>query len=116
MRYNGLSLRHGLLCAQVTMSPRPAVLKTDYPMRIAILSERSEPKDLSSPAARLPGPSVLVFLSSNVQPTLVPRIRRSPVRGFWSLLLHGSRITDHGSPFCISFTINTCETPRNCSF
>ena len=33
------------------MLARPAVPKTDYPMRIVILSERSEPKDPSSPAA-----------------------------------------------------------------
>ncbi len=35
------------------MPPRPAVLKTDYPRRIVILSKRSEPRDLSSPAARV---------------------------------------------------------------
>ncbi len=40
----------------------------------------------------------------------VPRIGRRPARGFWSLLLDGSRISDNRSPFCISF-INTCETP-----
>jgi hypothetical protein len=50
------------------MLPRPAVLKTDYPMRTVILSERSEPKDLSSPAARVLTPaaclsSTLPFVS-----------------------------------------------------
>jgi hypothetical protein len=43
----------------ISRRPPPAVLKTDYPMRIVILpapfltgSKRSEPKDLSSPTAR----------------------------------------------------------------
>jgi hypothetical protein len=36
----------------ISRRPPPAVLKTDYQMRIVILSKRSEPKDLSSPTAR----------------------------------------------------------------
>ena len=100
------------------MPPRPPVLKTDYPRRIVILSKRSEPmehsdlvgKELSSPAARLPRASKGSPRASRCAfTTLVTGIGRSPVRRPSCPLLYGSRITDHGSPFCISF-INTCET------
>ncbi len=47
-------------------------------------------------------------LSSSTS-TLVPRIGRSPMWGFSSLLLHGSRITGHGSLHRNSFRCNTCE-------
>jgi hypothetical protein len=50
------------------MRPRHSVPKTDYPIRIVILSERSESKDLSSPAASLV--SVHPLRSSRVPYTL----------------------------------------------
>ncbi len=153
------------------MRPRPAVLKTDYPMRIVILSKRSEPKDLSSSAARRPAPwlppsslfpsmraSFLRYLpfppsrdekpvtatpldsaltngdarksfrirsyaNCRVSPALssqnlildpvsctsVPRIGRSPVRGFFSPQFTFNFELSTVDPCANSFRINTCE-------
>jgi len=77
------------------MHPRPAVLKTDYPMRIVILSKRlsraqsrgSEPKDLSSSAARRPAPQ-----PSSLRPVFFQ---------------HQSRVTNHEPPFLPRATVDS---------
>ncbi len=92
--------------------------KTEHPKRMRVLSERSEPKDLS----------LTPLISDHVSSTLVRRIRRRRVRGFLSTVSTvNCRLSPRDSsvlpqpstfelsalrlPSRISFRMNTFETP-----
>ncbi len=104
------------------MCPRPAVLKTDHPMRIVILSKRSAPKDLSSPSARpftpLPAYPDLREKRQSANQRHLPWYPASAVGACGdSSLFHESPacpdpvgVTDHGSPSFPSLSFQSLTT------